>query len=91
MRYAILLSLALCGCTSALELAYRARIQEAKAHCVEKGGDEFKPLGASSWVTLAAGGRPSVFSCVRLGKIIHRKIAIYRFRREGDDVALEIE
>lgn len=80
----------LAGCSDPLEIPYREKLAEAQAHCAKSGGDEFRPYGMGSWLTMFKLGRPSVFRCVRFGKVMNRNLAVYALKREGDAVVLEI-
>ena len=81
------------GCApDPLEVAYKARVDEAQQHCRANGGDEFKPYGANAWLAMFSigGSRPATFRCQRLEKHWKRGIAVYALRREGDTITMEI-
>lgn len=91
-RAALIVCLFLCGCGSPLEKAYKERVAESRVDCLEKRrGDEFKPLGALAWLDVVRLRSPMTFQCLRFGKVLNTKLAIYRMRVDGQTVTLEIE
>lgn len=93
MKKLLLLSLLLlAGCgKSELEQAYDARLTEAKAHCVQNGGDEFRPYGAAAWIALARLSKPASFQCQRLMADHKQPIAAYVIKPLNDkELKLEI-
>ena len=82
--------LALAACSDPIEKEYNARLDEAKAHCLAKGGDEFKPYGANAWMAVAKLQKPATFRCQRLEKNWKRGIAVYALTRVDNRIALEI-
>lgn len=94
MIRALPLVLLLTACSSVptpLELAYNAKLEEAKADCQAKGGDEFKPYGSIAWLDLFVTKKmPMVFRCQRLEKHWKRGVAVYAFRVQGETISMEV-
>ncbi len=88
----LIICLVLSACApDPMEAAYKARIAEAHADCVTKGGDEFRPYGASQWYAVINLGHPSRFVCVRFNRHWKTNLAVYVLRSDGKEgIALEI-
>lgn len=90
MRLALPVLLCLAACSDPIEAAYSAKLAEAKADCIAKGGDEFKPYGFDAWRAVFAMNKPATFRCQRLEKHWKRGIAVYALRRDGDRIVMEV-